>query len=100
NRRSFGMESHQGIHHVIAIGRIEVACRFIRQDEPWATHDCASHGYALLLSTRELAWIVIRAVSDSELLEMLLDHGASVLFGDVLIDEGQLDVFEHAQIVD
>ena len=50
NRSALTVELSQQLHHCLAVCRIEVSSRLIRQQDQWVAGDCARDGHALLLT--------------------------------------------------
>ena len=58
--------AHQSEYSFPAMG-IEIPGRFIGQDQVRVLHQCARHGYSLLFTTGELAWLVVEAMPQPNL---------------------------------
>src|SRR6185437_3607975 len=80
--------------------RIEVARRLVRQNQLRIAHHRASHSYALLLSTRELRGFVLLPRPQVHELQHLAHASLALPTRYVLIEQRQLDVLEHREIVD
>jgi hypothetical protein len=52
--RAFVIEGLKNVHHLLAIGGIEVAGRFVREDQLGIADDGAGDGRALLLTAGKL----------------------------------------------
>ena len=53
------MESMEQLHHVLARGRIQVAGRFIGQQNRWVTGKGSRHRHSLLLAAGQLDGIMM-----------------------------------------
>ncbi len=56
DRGALPVNRREQVHYGLAIRRIEVACRFIRQQDERVSRHCASDGNPLLLTSRKLRW--------------------------------------------
>ena len=66
------LDVEQQVHDVAAGGRVEIARRFVGQDDRRIVRERAGDGNALLLAARQLRRIVMRAIGQPDLLEQLL----------------------------
>src|SRR5215468_1834485 len=67
--RSVAMQAAKQLHHRFCITRVEVPGRLVREQDRRATGQSARHGNTLLLTARELRWIVLDAVAHTDALQ-------------------------------
>src|SRR4051812_26864958 len=93
-----GIQLTQEVHDSIAVLRVEVSGRLVRQQDERVTRDGTRDRHSLLLAPRELRGQVARAVSHADTLER--SCGAPMPLGrwHAPIGERQLDIFHHRQI--
>ena len=53
-------------HYLNRGARIEIARGLIGKNQRRVINECASHGHALLLTTRQLIWMILFAASESD----------------------------------
>src|SRR6185437_2194069 len=98
--RSLLVEVGKQGHHFVTVRRVEVTCRFIRQDELGVIDHGAGYGYTLLLTTGKLLRVVVAAVHDLHFVE----DGFHALFSfgsfDAKVYEGEFHVLENGELVD
>src|SRR5436309_12047380 len=94
------MELAEQLHHRLAIGRVEVSRRLVREED----EGIASHGTrnsdALLLTAGELRRIVLHAVAHAHALEGILDALLALARRHAAIGERQLDILVDREIAD
>ena len=78
NRAPSPLEVRQVFHHRSGIVRIEIARRFVGQDDLRPVEQRPRNGRSLLLSGAQLAGLVRRAAGQAELLEQLRDIAAAI----------------------
>ena len=100
DRRAGPVKLAQQLHHRFAALRVEVAGRLVGEQDDRLARDRARHGDALLLTARELAGQVFRAVRHAHALEGVRDALAALGRPHPAIGQRQLDVLEHRQIAD
>ena len=88
------------LHYFITVGRVQVTSRFIGQDQLGVIDNGAGYGYTLLLTAGQLLRVVITTVHDLHLIQY--NFYALFALGTFYakIDEGQLDIFKHCELVD
>jgi len=94
------VEVCQELHYFVTVGGVEVTGRFIGEDELGVIDDGAGNCDTLLLTTRELLWVVVTAVHDLHFIQY--DFHALFSFRSFYteVDEGKLYVFEYGQLID
>src|SRR3989442_4282166 len=100
DRRAGAVQRPQQLHHRFAVGRVEVAGRFVREQDRRVTHNGAGHGHALLLASGELHRIVLGTVHHPDLFEGLLHPLRALRSRHAPVRERQLDVFGDGEIAD
>src|SRR6185503_498461 len=85
---------------LLAVLAVEVARGLVGQDQLRITDDRTCHGHALLLPTRELVGLVLRARAQTHELECFADEIAALRFAYLLIEQWQLDVLVDVELVD
>ena len=98
--RAFLVELAQHPHHFFAVGGVEVAGRFVGQDQLGLGDQRAGDRDALLLAARQLRGAVLGAVGDADLVEHAVDPRAAFGGGDVVVEQREFDVLAHAQFID
>ncbi len=79
---------------------VEVAGRLVGEDQLGLGDEGAGDRDALLLAARELAGAMARAMGDADLVHHLVDTALALGGGDVVVEQGQLDILAHRQLVD
>ena len=95
------VEFGQKLHHLFAIGGVEVAGRLVGQDQLGTRHHGAGDGDALLLAAGQLLRHVPGAMGDLDPLQCLA--GALLAFARrniLVVEQRQLDIFGDIQFVD
>ncbi len=100
NRRAFLVEGAKHLHDFLPVRGIEVAGRFVSQDERLITDDRACYGDALLLSAGQLSRHVLRSVRDAHTIHGFGDTLLAFAGRHVVIEQRQLDVLGDGQLVD
>lgn len=78
DRRAAPVQFLEQAHHRLAVLRIEVAGRFVREQDHRVAHERPGHRDALLLAARELAREMLRAVQHAHLVERFIHARASL----------------------
>src|SRR5262249_52950957 len=76
---------------------IEIACWFIGNQDGWIPHDGSRNCNALLLPTRELLWIVLLAIGQSDNAQRRVHVFAALLLGKFCEQQRQFDVLGGGQ---
>src|SRR5512145_2306076 len=66
---SLEQQASEEFEHLIGRSCVEIARRFIREQQRWVHHQCSSYGHALLLPTGELGCFAITQFREPDLLE-------------------------------
>ena len=82
------------------MGRVEVAGRLIRKDQRLVADDGARNRNPLLLAARELARHMFGAMGNSHAFHDVRDTLPAFLRRHLVIEQRQLDVLGHAELVD
>jgi len=100
DRGTLLVQVRQKLHYFITVGRVEVTGRFIGQDQLGVIDYGAGYGYTLLLTAGELLRVVIAAMHDLHFVQY--HFHALFAFGSFYakIDQGQLDIFKHGELID
>src|SRR5260221_428320 len=98
NGRSFSMEFTEQIHDGVAVLGVEVARRFIRQENARFPTERTGDGDALLLSTGKLRRVVIHSMSHADAFEGLRRLALAFRRGRAAVGERQLDVLIHGEV--
>src|SRR5690606_16111915 len=93
-------ELGEQLHHLVAVGGVEVARRLVGEDERRRGHDGAGDRDALLLPARELLREVVAAVRHADALEGRLRAELPLLGVEVEVEQRELDVLVDRQLVD
>src|SRR4051794_25649383 len=56
------MQLFEQAHNSLAIDRVQVSGRLVREQHRWTSRQRARHGNTLLLAARELRWIMLHAM--------------------------------------
>ena len=94
------VEICQQLHYFVTIGGVEVTSRFIGEDELRVIYDGAGYCDTLLLTTRELLWVVVTAVHDLHFIQYDFHPLFSFRSFYTQVDEGKLYVFKYCQLID
>ena len=78
DRRAVGVQLRQQRHHLLAVLRVEVTRRLVREQDRRAADERARNRDALLLTARELRRIVVQAMRHAHALERF-DHALLAL---------------------
>ena len=98
--RARAVQLAQQLHHRVAVLRVEVAGGLVGEQDRGLAHEGAGHRHALLLTARELARQVLRAMGHAHPLEGLV-HPLLALGGlHAAVGEGQLDVLVDREVAD
>ncbi len=92
--------SRKQIHHLLAILRIEVSGRLIRQQDRRITRQRPRHRNALLLTAGELRWIVLDAMRHADPLQRFMHFLLALRRSHAAIRQRQLHILIHIQIAD
>ena len=98
DRRAGRVELLEQIHDRLAAARIEVSGRLVREQNQRLAGDGARDGDALLLTARELARKVLRAVRHADALERRFHALLALGRFHAAIGERQLDVLEDREV--
>jgi hypothetical protein len=94
------VEAPEDLHDLVAHLGVQVAGRLVGQEQLRTPHDRARDGHPLLLPPRELGREVVHARGEAHALEGGEGQAPALGAGEAAVDEGQLHVVEHAQVVD
>ena len=97
---AFAVELGEEFHYLLAVLGVEVTGGLVGEDELGIGDDGAGDGHPLLLTSGELLWEVGGAVGDVHALEDVAYHLLALGGLDLHVDEGQLHVLEHVQLID
>ena len=97
---AFAVELGEEFHYLLAVLGVEVTGGLVGEDELGIGDDGAGDGHPLLLTSGELLWEVGGAVGDVHALEYVAYHLLALGGLDLHVDEGQLHVLEHVQLID
>ena len=88
----------QEFHHSLAVGRVEVSSRLVRQQYQRIARDSSRDRDALLLTARELARKMFGAMSHADAFKRI--HHSLLALGrlDSAIGQRQLDVLENIEV--
>ena len=95
-----GVQFAQQAHHRLAVGRIQVSGRLVRQQDQRIAAQRARHRDALLLTARELRRIVLHAVRHADALQRLLHAPLALRRRHAAIRQRQFHVLVHREIAD
>src|SRR5260370_8640047 len=96
---AFIIETLEHIHDLFPLTRVEIASRFVSQDDSRVCYHSASNAYELLLSTGKLAGEKIFLADDLKSIERVTDNRLPVLLFDVSIRKRPLDIPENSSII-
>src|SRR3569833_1017985 len=101
DRGPFAVEIREKLHHFLARRGVEVSGRLVGEDDLGPRFHGTSNRSALLMTTRELLWLVASAVCDFHALQGLL-HTVLALTGRnvPVIKQRHLHILEHSQLID
>ena len=91
------MKFGQEPEHVRPVGRIEIAGRFVGENEGGIVDQSAGHGNALALAAAQLGGTMGQAVGQVDLGRGVERALAALTAGDTGVDEGKLDVALHVK---
>ena len=94
------VQGTEQFHHFLAMNGIQVAGRFVGQDQRLVADHCAGNRYALLLPAGQLARSVLGAVRHAHAIHHLGNLLLALAGGHLVVEQGQLDVLGHRQFVD
>ena len=94
------MQLAHEVHHGLAVGRVEVAGRLVRQHEQRVAGHRPRHGNALLLTAGELRRIVFCPVRHPHLLQGFVDPLLALDAGHPTVCQRQFDVLVYGEIAD
>ena len=97
---AFAVELGEEFHYLLAVLGVEVTGGLVGEDELGIGDDGAGDGHPLLLTSGELLWEVGGTVGDVHALEDVAYHLLALGGLDLHVDEGQLHVLEHVQLID
>ena len=97
---AFCVELAEQVHHLFTIARIEVTGGLIGKDQLRICHYGTRDGYTLLLSTRQLLWIVPCTVTDIHAFEYLCHTAFALRCRDIEVLQWQFDILIDIQLVD
>src|SRR5262245_35865301 len=100
DRAALLVQVAQQVHHGLAVRRVQVSGRLVREQDQRVAGERAGHGDALLLAARELARQVLRAVRHAHALERLADPAPPLHRRHAAVRERQLDVLVYRQVAD
>src|SRR5258705_2031622 len=100
NRRPSAVQGPEQLHDRFAVGRVQVPCRLVREQDRGVTNDRPGHRDALLLASRQLYRIVLGAVRHPDLFERLLYPLGALRPRHAPIGERQLDILGDGEIAD
>ena len=88
------------LHDFLALARVQIAGRLVRQNQFRTGDDGARNTDELLLSARELARIEILFPDDVETVERVGDHRGAFLFSDVPIGKRDVEILVNGQVIE
>src|SRR6185436_19710492 len=88
------------LHHGIAVGSVEIAGGLVGQDYLGRRHQCTRYGDTLLLATGELLRQMARTMRDADSLQRFGYARTPLFCGHAAIEQCDLDVLLHRQVVD
>ena len=100
NGVALGVQSTDDLEHPGARSGVQVARRFIREDERRMCRDGASHGHTLLLAAGHLVWTVVHTGRKAHTLQGLQRQQTPFSGGQAPVNERQLHVFQRVQVLD
>ena len=100
DRRAARVQFLQQIHDGFAVARIEVAGRFVGQEDGRFAGERARDRDALLLTAGELARQMFGAMPHADALERFVDESFAFARAHAAIGQRQLDVFVNGQVAD
>ncbi len=90
------VEAFEERHDFVAGGGVEVAGRFVGQQNRWIVDQGASYGNTLALTAGELVGLVVHALFEIHLAHGELGALQALVGGHAGVDQGQLDVVQRA----
>ena len=81
-------------------GRIEITRRFVGEDHQGIVDEGAGDGNALLLAAGKFEGFVVEAILQADASGQLRGDLATLLFGPILVIEGDFDILEDGQLLD
>jgi hypothetical protein len=100
DRRPAFVELFEELHDFLALTRVKVARRLIRQDDFGARDDGARDGDELLLSAGQLVRIQVLLADDCELVEDVAHHAFPLRLLDVAVRERDVEVFVDREVIE
>src|SRR5262245_44936923 len=99
--RAFAVQLTQQVHDRLAVPRVQVACRLVREKDCRLARERAGDSDALLLAAGELRRVVVHAVRHADALERVQRRLAALFAVHAFtVGERQLDVLQHRQVAD
>ena len=88
------------LHDFLGLAGMEVAGRFVGQDEFWFGDDCACDADQLLLAAGELARVKVLFADDREAIEGIGDERGAFRFAVASIGERDVEVLVNRQVIE
>ena len=88
------------LHDFLALRRVQVAGRLVREDDLRIGDHRARHADELLLTARELIRVEILLPDDLKPIEDVGDHALALLAAHIAVRERNLEVLVHRQVVE
>ena len=98
--RALSVEFLEKLHDLLRLAGVEVAGRFVGQDELWLGDDRARDRDELLLAAGELARVEIFFSDDRETIKGIGDKSGAFRFAVTSIREGNVEIFVDGQVVE
>src|SRR6185295_11592579 len=93
----FGIESRKYVQNLFTGTRVEVSGRFVCQNQIRIGNDRARDRDTLFLTTRELPWLVVHAVTQADEIERSFNVLATLCFRQLRQQQWQFDILECSQ---
>src|SRR2546425_2240247 len=100
NRRAGVIQPFEELHDLVALCRMEIAGRFVGEDQLWIHDYGAGYAHKLLLAAGKLVRKQIFLAHNVETVERVTNQAHALLARHVLVGKRYLKVFEYRQIVD
>ena len=100
NGSTFLIQFGKEVHYFLSVLGVEVTRRFIGKDELGICYHGTGNGYALLLTPRELLWIVLGTMADVHAFQHVVHHLLAFGFLDSEVGQREFHILEYSQLVD
>ena len=97
---ALAMQFGKQVHHLTSVVGVEVAGRLVGKDNLRRGDYGSRYCHTLLLTARELAGEMLRAMCNAYALHYLLHTSATLTARDTHIEQWQLDIFHDIQFLD